>query len=152
MNKPIQNIENGVVIDHIPAGKAMKCLELMHLKTNNMKLIGMHMNSNKMQLKDFIKIENYYPSGEETAIISLIAPNATISTIKKGKVESKKQVKPPQEITGVFKCINPKCVTNTERSVTPKFKVESVKPLSLRCFYCDKQMNEKELTEYHQQG
>lgn len=150
MSKPIQNIENGTVIDHIPSGKAMKCLELMHLETRNTLLIGMNMNSNKMKLKDFIKIEDYYPTEKETAIISLIAPSATISTIKKGEVLSKKKVKAPEEITGVFKCINPKCVTNTERGIKPKFKVESVKPLLLRCFYCDKQMNEKELTEYRQ--
>ena len=148
MNKPIQNIENGTVIDHIPAGKAMKCLELMRLETKNTLLIGMNMDSAKMGLKDFIKIEDYYPSEEETAIISLIAPSATISTIKKGRVVGKKKVKTPEQITGVFKCINPKCVTNTEKHVTPKFKVESVKPLVLRCLYCDKQMKEEELTEY----
>lgn len=147
-NKPIQDIENGTVIDHIPPGQAMKCIKLMHPKIKNTFLIGMNLNSNKMKTKDFIKIENHYPSNEEINKISLIAPNATINTIKNKQVTKKTKIKTPKTIKNHFKCINPKCITNTETYITTKFKIEQTKPLLIRCTYCDKQMNDKELTEH----
>ncbi len=151
MIKSIQNIENGTVIDHITPGKAIKCMQLMNIKENKTFFIAMNVISTKMGLKDFIKIEDYFPSSEELEKISVISPNATISTIKQGKVVEKKQVKTPEFIESYFKCINPKCVTNQEKEIKTKFKIKSTDPLILKCLYCGKQMTDEEITEVNKQ-
>ena len=147
MIKSVQDIKNGTVIDHISPGKAVKCIKLINPGENKTFFIGINVLSNKMKLKDFIKIEDYYPDMRDLEKISLFSPNATVSIIKEGKVIEKKKIKPPEQISSYFKCINPKCVTNTERGVKTVFKIEKLNPLVLKCLYCDKQMTDEEIAE-----
>ncbi len=81
----VRAIENGTVIDHIEPGKAMRCLRLMNPRIRKPLYLGMNAESNKMNKKDFIKIEDYYPTEGETNRIALISQKATINTIKKAK-------------------------------------------------------------------
>lgn len=143
--KKVRAIDNGTVIDHITPGKAMRCLRLINPKTDKPLFIGMNVDSGKMGKKDFIKIENYYPTGEEIDKVSLIAPNATINTIEEGEVEGKRRAEVPKEVKGEIKCINPKCVTNNEDYITPRYLAEGVQPLKLRCTYCDEVLTEEDI-------
>jgi aspartate carbamoyltransferase regulatory subunit len=98
-----------------------------------------------MGKKDFIKIEDYHPKSDDLNKIALIAPDATISVIKNGDVVEKGRVEVPKEYSGKLMCINPRCVTKTEKYLTPSYIVESVRPLSLRCKFCDKVLNEEDV-------
>ncbi len=143
----VKRIENGTVIDHIRPSKAMRCLRLVNPDTENTIMIGMNMDSERMKEKDFIKIEDYYPTEKEVNKIALIAPEATINTIKNEEVIEKEKVSVPKEVTGNIECINPKCATNHEGYLTPSYETENVDPLELRCKYCDEVLKEKDITE-----
>lgn len=147
MNKRVKRIENGTVIDHIAPGKAMRCLRLVNPDTDNVILIGMNVDSEKMGEKDFIKIEDYYPTKKELNKIALIAPQATINTIKNEEVKEKTRVEVPEKVSGNIKCINPECATNHENYLTPEYETDSIDPIKLRCKYCDEVLKEKNLVK-----
>ena len=82
--------------------------------------------------------------------IAIISPHATLNIIKNGEVKEKQEVKLPSSIEGVFKCPNPKCITNFER-IDTKFVLEKKEPkgketLKARCFYCERIFSSDEIT------
>jgi len=143
----VKRIENGTAIDHITPGKAMRCLRLLDPNTDNVILMGMNVDSKKMGEKDFIKIEDYYPTKKEVNKVSMIAPEATINKIKNKKVVEKEKVTVPDKIKGNIECKNPKCATNHEPHLTPEYKTENVDPIELRCSYCDSVLKEEDITK-----
>ena len=138
----VAKIRDGVVIDHIPVGKAGKCMSVLGLCKGVM-IIGSNLPSGKYEKKDILKLENLFPSENTLNMIALVAPNATINIIRNSETVEKRKVKYPKEITGMIKCINQKCATIGEKYLTSKFTIESVEPLKLRCKYCDKSLNEE---------
>ena len=76
--------------------------------------------------------------------IALIAPSATVNIVREYKVAEKFSVEIPSEIVGILRCANPNCVSNHEYT-TPKFYVISKEPLKVRCHYCERTMEEKEI-------
>lgn len=138
----VAKIREGVVIDHIPAGKAGKCMSVIG-PCNGVMIIGSNLPSGKYGKKDILKLENLFPSDDTLNKIALVAPNATINIIRNSETVEKRKVKYPKEITGTIQCINQKCATRGEKYLTPRFTIESVEPLKLRCKYCDKSLNEE---------
>jgi len=135
----VRHIENGTVIDHIEAGRALQVLRIIGGPNDSTVVVAMNVPSTKYRRKDILKMENVYVDEKKLDLISIIAPKATINLIKDGKVVEKRRVELPPEVTGILKCLNPTCITNKEREpVTSKFKVER-NPLRLICEYCNKE-------------
>ncbi len=137
-------INDGTVIDHIPATKALKVIDILGLENEGILTIGIGFSSQKLGRKDIIKIENKYLQKEETDKISLIAPQATINIIKNGKLKEKRKIELPDEYVGIVRCPNPNCITGKEKIKT-RFKVINRSPLMLRCHYCERVINYDEV-------
>ena len=134
----VDPIKNGTVIDHISAGQALQVIDLVNLKhPNNLMMIGVNLNSNKMGKKDIIKIENRVLTDDEVNSIALISPNASLIIIKDFEVIKKKKIELPKKIKKHLICPNPACVTNIEK-VETKFELASKDPVEVRCVYCEK--------------
>jgi aspartate carbamoyltransferase regulatory subunit len=137
-------IKDGTVIDHIPAARALKVIDILGLENEGILTIGIGFSSVKLGKKDIIKIENKYLKKEETDKISLIAPEATINIIKDGKLTEKRKIERPEEYIDIVKCLNPNCITQDE-SIKTRFKVAKTSPLTLRCHYCERSVEAGEV-------
>jgi len=133
----VDAIKNGTVIDHIPAGKALKVYEILAPHFKKVTTIGINLSSKTHGKKDLIKIEGKEISTRAINQISLVAPSATLIIIRDFEVFKKSEVKIPKTISNAVSCPNIKCVTNYEEIET-KFIKENAKELSLRCSYCER--------------
>ena len=135
----VSALENGTVLDHIPAENVYKALRILNLKgIENQITIGINLNSKQHGKKGIIKIADMFFEDNELNKLALLAPEATVNVIRDFKVVEKKKVELPKEIFGIAKCRNPKCVTN-HQPITTRFTV-NVKgnETSLLCHYCEK--------------
>jgi aspartate carbamoyltransferase regulatory subunit len=141
----VSAIENGTVIDHVPAHQLFKVIQILGLDCiENQITFGTNLESKKLGRKAIIKISGIYFEDEDINRIALVAPDAKLNIIKGYEVVEKKVVEVPDNIIGIAKCMNPKCITNFE-TVTTKFKVVSKKDVALKCHYCDKITNQENL-------
>ena len=144
----IKAIENGTVIDHITANKALHILKILGLPDEDVINVTVAMNvfSRETGQKDIVKIENREIDHEELNQIALIAPKATINIIRDYEVVKKDKIILPNEITSIIKCTNNKCITNYENEpITSKFKVIETQPPVLRCHYCEKILKNEDI-------
>lgn len=134
-------IENGTVIDHIPSEKTYEVARLLHLTDIDVPtLIGYNLPSKRLGKKGIIKITNKYFTDEEISRLSVIAPNVVLNIIKDYEVVEKKMVVTPNEIHGIIKCNNPKCITNNEPMDTFFTVIDKEKGI-VKCHYCDKEQD-----------
>jgi aspartate carbamoyltransferase regulatory subunit len=137
----IAKIQKGIVIDHIPAGKAFLIAQVLGLnalarETGDIIVIGINFESPSITKKDIIKVENLSLSRDMLNVVALIAPLATISRIDKEEVIEKHKVEIPSQIGDIVICPDRFCITNHEE-VPGKFFVVDKDPLTLRCLYCE---------------
>ncbi len=136
-------IENGTVIDHIPAEKTFQVVSLLELnKLDSVVTIGQNYVSEKVGKKGLIKVSNKFFTDEEISRLSVVAPKVVLSIIKGYNVVEKKTVETPDELKGIIRCNNPKCVTNNEPMQTV-FRVVNKQLGTVRCHYCDKEQDIK---------
>ena len=141
----VSAIENGTVIDHIPAKSLFKVIQILGLdKIDKQITFGKNLDSKKLVKKAIIKISGVFFEDKDINRIALVAPDAKLNIIRDYEVVEKKVVEVPDTIVGIARCVNPKCITNYE-TVTTKFKVVSKKNVSLRCHYCEKITNQENL-------
>jgi aspartate carbamoyltransferase regulatory subunit len=134
----VSAIQNGTVIDHVPADTLFKVIQILGLDhIDNQITFGTNLESKKLGRKAIIKISGIYFEDEDINRIALVAPEAKLNIIKDYEVVEKRVVEVPDNITGIAKCMNPKCITNFE-TVTTRFKVVSKKNVALKCLYCEK--------------
>lgn len=134
-------IENGTVIDHIPAEKTYLVADLLDLKASTMPVtIGYNLPSNRIGKKGIIKITNKFFTDEEISRLSVVAPNVVLNIIKDYEVVEKKKVVTPDELRSIVKCNNPKCITNNEPMSTI-FNVVDKEHGIIKCHYCDKEQD-----------
>ncbi len=132
-------LENGTVIDHIPSDKlftVVSLLDLQHLDSNI--TIGNNFESKKLGKKGIVKIADRFFTDEEVSRLSVVAPNVKLNIIRHYEVVEKKEVVLPDELKGIVKCNNPKCITNNEPMLT-WFHVIDKEHGILRCHYCEKE-------------
>ncbi len=148
MNKKelkVNAIKDGTVIDHIPAKDLFKVIRILKLdKYNNQITFGTNLESKKLGYKAIIKISDKFFEDDEINKIALVASDANLNIIRDYQVIEKKTVTIPDQIIGIAKCFNPKCITNNEEIIT-KFTVVSKKDVSLKCHYCEKIMDKAQL-------
>lgn len=134
----VSALENGTVIDHIPAENLFEVVSILELeKTKTMITFGTNFESKQLGKKGIIKIAETFFKDTEIDKIALVAPNAKLNIIKDYQVVDKKMVKLPDSIEGIAKCFNPKCITN-HQVITTKFTVLDKENVSLLCHYCEK--------------
>ena len=131
-------IENGTVIDHIPADKTYQVASLLGLfNLSTPVTLGFNYPSKKVGNKGIIKVSDKFFSDNEISRLSVVAPKVILSIIRDYEVVEKKTVETPNEIIGIVKCNNPKCITNNEPMQT-LFHVEGD---MLTCHYCEKEQD-----------
>lgn len=144
MNKKerlVAAIENGTVIDHIPASKTYQVVNLLELQSLNTPVtIGNNFVSKKIGKKGIIKVSDKFFSDEEISRLSVVAPKIVLNIIKDYEVVEKKTVETPNELRGIVKCNNPMCITNNEPMLTVFHVVDKTHGL-LKCHYCDKEQD-----------
>ena len=132
----IDSIVNGIVIDHITAGKAMEIYNLLNLgKLPCMVALINNASSEKMGRKDIIKIDAAIEL--DTDVLGFVDPGVTVSIIADGKTVEKKKLDLPLELEGVLHCKNPRCITSTEQELAPVFKLTDRTKREYRCIYCE---------------
>ena len=141
----VSAIENGTVIDHIPAKNLFKVIQILGLDRIDKQItFGTNLDSKKLKKKAIIKISGVFFEDKDINRIALVAPDAKLNIIRDYEVVEKKVVEVPDTIVGIARCVNPKCITNYE-TVTTKFRVVSKKNVSLKCYYCEKITNQENL-------
>ncbi len=144
MNKKerlVAAIENGTVIDHIPSAKTFQVVSLLGLEHSETPVtIGYNYPSKKVGMKGIIKVSDKFFTNDEISRLSVAAPNVVLNIIRDYEVVEKKTVETPDELHGIVKCNNPKCITNNEPMNTIFHVVDKEHGL-LRCHYCDKEQD-----------
>ncbi|MCD7902429.1 MAG: aspartate carbamoyltransferase regulatory subunit [Oscillospiraceae bacterium] len=132
----IGQIKNGIVLDHITAGRGMDIYNILHLGELDC-TVAMIKNaeSQKMGQKDIIKIGQSMDLNLD--ILGYIDPGITVDIIRDGKRVEKKQLTLPETITDVIRCKNPRCITSVEQGLTHIFRLADPKNKVYRCIYCD---------------
>ena len=137
----IDSIRNGIVIDHITAGKGMRIYELLGLgKLDCTVAIIKNSSSRKMGKKDIIKIDA--DIDVDLDILGYVDAGITINVIKDGVLTEKKTVDLPETLTNVIRCKNPRCITSTEQELKQVFKLTDRENRVYRCLYCETKASE----------
>ena len=132
----VDTIKNGIVIDHITAGKAMQIYNMLALdKLNCAVAIIKNVPSKKLGKKDIIKIDCDIDINLD--VIGYISPSITVAIVKEGKIIEKKHISLPSTLTDIIKCKNPRCITTTEQGIHHIFKLNNGKIPVYSCIYCD---------------
>ena len=133
----ISGIQEGVVLDHIQAGKSMDIYHYLNLQELDCQIaIIKNAKSNKMGRKDIIKIEGPLDS-IDLDILGYIDHNITVNVIKNNKITEKKALKLPKKITNVIRCKNPRCITSIEQELPHVFDLTDEENKVYRCIYCE---------------
>jgi aspartate carbamoyltransferase regulatory subunit len=132
----IDQIKNGIVIDHIKAGLGMKIFNWLGLDRAPYGVaFVVNAHSREMKKKDIIKIDNTISLNFD--ILGLIDPNITVNIIENEVITRKIKLKLPERVENVLICKNPRCITSTEHYVPHIFHLENPQQRTYRCEYCD---------------
>ena len=132
----IDAIRNGIVLDHIKAGKSMEIYQLLELdKLSCSVAIIKNVVSKKMGKKDIIKIDTELDV--DLDVLGYIDPNISVNIIRDGELVEKKHVTLPEQIRGILKCKNPRCITSVEQELPQVFKLTNRSARIYRCIYCE---------------
>ena len=136
----IDAIQNGIVIDHIPAGAGMELYQMLRLDALDCSVaLIKNAHSNKDGKKDIIKIDAEIPVNFD--LIGYLAPHAKINIIRGGKLVEKRDATLPKTLTNVIKCMNPRCITKTEQELDQIFRLTDPENRIYRCIYCETKAN-----------
>ncbi|MBQ9492571.1 MAG: aspartate carbamoyltransferase regulatory subunit [Oscillibacter sp.] len=132
----IDSIQNGVVLDHIRAGKSMLIYQYLHLDTLNCSVaIIQNARSVRMGKKDIIKVDT--PMELDLDVLGYFDSNITVNIIRDGKLVDKKHVELPKKLVNVIRCRNPRCITMAEEHLDAIFLLSDPVRHTYRCAYCD---------------
>ena len=132
----IEPIQNGVVIDHIEAGRAMQLYKLLNLGSLDASVaLIKNVPSKKMGKKDIIKLDADIELDFD--VIGFVDPSATVDIIRNGVLVEKKSIGLPEKLTNVIFCKNPRCITSIEQEIDHIFKLSDPEKKEYRCIYCE---------------
>jgi len=136
----VDSITNGIVLDHIKAGRAMQVYAALHLEDLGCTVaIIKNVKSRKMGKKDLIKIDEMIDLDVDA--LGFIDPDITINIIQNGALVEKRMLKLPKRLTNVLRCRNPRCITTVEQEVDQVFTLACEQPPLYRCAYCETAYN-----------
>ena len=132
----IDSIVNGIVIDHISAGRGMQLYHLLHLDQLDCSVaIIKNVHSRKMGRKDIIKVDAAIDL--DTDVIGYVDPGATVNVIRDGLLVEKRSITLPEKLVNVIRCKNPRCISTTEQELPQVFLLTDRKNGVYRCRYCE---------------
>jgi Aspartate carbamoyltransferase, regulatory subunit len=132
----IGTIVDGLVIDHIPAGRGMELYHYLRLDRLQCEVaIIKNAASQKLGRKDIIKIGEVIELDQD--ILGFISPKITVSVIRNGEKVGKMHPELPEKISDVICCKNPRCITSIEQELRQVFKLTDRETATYRCIYCD---------------
>lgn len=138
-------LKNGTVIDHIPAQSLFKVVSLLGIENLKSSVtIGYNLDSKKLGKKGILKVADVFFEEDILNRLALLAPNVNVNIINNYKVVKKYKVTLPDDIVGIVRCNNPKCITNNEPMPT-RFHVEDKDNVQLRCHYCERIIKKDEI-------
>lgn len=142
----VRAIENGTVIDHIPANCLFKIIRILDLENESHRItFGTNLESKHMGTKAIIKINDRFCRQEEINRIAIVAPMAAVNIIRDYKVVEKHAVTLPETVSGFVRCANPKCITNNEPVETSFRVICHENEIALRCKYCEKITHQEQI-------
>ncbi|WP_294557735.1 aspartate carbamoyltransferase regulatory subunit [uncultured Mailhella sp.] len=132
----IDAISNGIVLDHIKAGRSMQLYQILKLdKLQCSVAVLKNVTSRKMGRKDIIKIDEIIDL--DFAVLGYVDPGITVSIVRDGKLDRKFSVELPERVVNVIRCKNPRCITSTEQELPHIFKLTDRENRVYRCIYCE---------------
>ena len=138
----IDSIQNGVVLDHIQAGKSMDIYKYLHLDQLDCSVaIIKNVRSDRMGKKDIIKIDS--PVDVNLDILGYIDPNITVNVIRDGVRVEKKKLELPKQLVNIIHCKNPRCITTAESQLDAIFFLSDAETHTYRCAYCEAEESRK---------
>ena len=138
----IDSIHNGVVLDHIQAGKSMEIYKYLHLDELDCSVaIIKNVRSGRMGKKDIIKIDS--PMEVDLDVLGYIDANITVNIIRDGVRVEKKHLELPRRLTNIVRCKNPRCITMAEAQLDSIFLLSDADTHTYRCAYCEAALSEK---------
>ena len=132
----IDSIQNGVVLDHIQAGRSMEIYNYLHLDELDCSVaIIKNVRSNRMGKKDIIKIDS--PMDLDVDVLGYIDDQITVNIIRDGEQVEKRRLEPPKKLVNIIRCKNPRCITMAEPQLDAVFLLSDPEQHIYRCAYCD---------------
>ena len=132
----IDSIQNGIVIDHIAAGRGMQLYHLLQLdKLECSVAIIKNVTSRKMGKKDIIKVDGRLDINIDA--IGYVDPKATVNIIRNGELVEKRDIVLPEKLVNVIRCKNPRCISSTEQELNQVFELKDREKAVYRCLYCE---------------
>ena len=132
----IDGVKNGIVIDHIKAGKSIQVYNLLGLdKVDACGAIIKNADSSKYGKKDILKIDAKIDLDYD--LLGYVDSNITVNFVEDGKMVKKLHMELPETLTNVAKCKNPRCITSVEQEIVQQFKLIDREHKVYRCVYCD---------------
>ena len=139
----VDTIKNGLVIDHIKAGRGWQIFQWLGLdKAPFCAALIMNVASSKSGKKDIIKIENVMDI--DYSVLGFIDPHICVNVIKDEKIVAKKDLKLPKQVVNVIKCKNPRCITSIEQELPHIFVLTDEEKEIYRCKYCEEKYSSSE--------
>ena len=135
----VGRIENGIVLDHITAGRCMEIYNVLHLDQLDCTVaIIQNADSRKMGKKDILKIYNVIDLDMD--ILGYIDPGVTVNIIREGEVVERRALALPERVEQVIRCRNPRCITSVEPDLDQIFKLcQNGDHHTYRCLYCEQE-------------
>ena len=132
----IGEIKDGIVLDHITAGKGMEIYNVLHLGQLDCTVaLIKNAESPKLGKKDIIKISTLLDL--DLDVLGYLDPGITVNVIRNSEVAERRKVALPQRVVGVIKCKNPRCITSVEQEIVHEFKLTDRNKKVYRCIYCE---------------
>ena len=140
----IDSIQNGIVLDHIQAGKSMEIYKYLKLDELDCSVaIIKNVRSGRMGKKDIIKIDS--PMELDLDVLGYIDANITINIIRDGVQVDKKHLELPKKLTNIIRCKNPRCITMAEQQLDAIFLLSDPEKHTYRCAYCESEESSKKV-------
>ena len=132
----VDSIRDGIVIDHIAAGGAMKLYRLLGLESLEVPVAMItNVASAKRGRKDIIKIDADIPV--DINVIGYVDPGATVNIIRNGELAEKKRIGMPETLVNVLTCKNPRCISSCEQELDQVFRLVNREKKEYRCVWCE---------------
>ena len=136
----VDSIMNGIIIDHITAGRGMKLYSLLNLDDLDCSVaLIKNVMSHRLGKKDIIKIDADIPVNVD--LIGYVDPGATINVVRDGKLVEKRNLELPDRLVNVIRCKNPRCITSVEQELDHVFRLADREKKIYRCIYCETKAN-----------
>ena len=132
----IGQIKDGIVLDHITAGRCMEIYKILGLdKLDCTVAMIKNADSPKMGKKDIIKVGQVIDLDFD--VLGYIDPGITVNIIQDGVLVKREHLSLPERVRDIIRCKNPRCITSVEQELTHEFRLVDPEKKIYRCIYCE---------------